>query len=212
MAVGMSGFRSGVSKFADEAFGGSAQGVEDVPPLLLSRGDDGAQYGEVVCVAPGAEAAGDFLAQFHHAQVALGLLVGERRVRPRKLRVRRSSSPIRSPGRAFCSRSHAVSSRSNPFSNSRRAIFCPEASDPAARNGSNGSGRRIHRLPHFSIPPSTPSWAVTKCHVFVVTALPRPEVPAPLALVPFRHARTCSGHPFPPPQWPRWRCPEQVRA
>ena len=45
--------------------------------LLLSCGDDGAQYGEVIGVASGPEAAGDFLAQFHHAQVALGLVVGE---------------------------------------------------------------------------------------------------------------------------------------
>ena len=27
-----------------------------------------------------------------------------------------------------------------------------------------------------------------------------------------RHARTCSGHPFPPQRWLRGRCPEQVRA
>ena len=56
---------------------------------------------------------------------------------------RRSSSPIRS-------RSHA-------FSNSRRAIFCPELSDPATRNGSNGSERLIQRLTHFQNPASTPN-------------------------------------------------------
>ena len=42
------------------------------------------------------------------------------------------------------------------FSNSRRAIFCPEVSDPATLNGSNGSERLIQRLTHFSFPPSTP--------------------------------------------------------
>ena len=29
---------------------------------------------------------------------------------------------------------------------------------------------------------------------------------------PYRHGRTCSGHPLPPPRWPQRRCPEQVRA
>jgi len=61
----------------DEAFGGADQGVEDIAALLLGCGDDGAQYGEVIGVAWGSEAAGDFLSQFHHAQVALGLIVGE---------------------------------------------------------------------------------------------------------------------------------------
>ena len=27
---------------------------------------------------------------------------------------------------------------------------------------------------------------------------------------PYRHGRTCSGHPLPPPRWPQRRCPEQV--
>ena len=70
-------FVSGVSDFVDEAVGRAAQALEDISALLLSCGDDGAQYGEVIGVASGPEAAGDFLAQFHHAQVALGLVVGE---------------------------------------------------------------------------------------------------------------------------------------
>ena len=99
---------------------------------------------------------------------------GFRPVRPRRLRVRRSArgffnpsldggwplfplfrprrrsnATTRSSRRAFRSRSHA-------FSNSRRANFSPEGSDPDKRNGSNGSGRLIQRLPHFSIQPSTP--------------------------------------------------------
>ena len=41
MAVGMSGFRSGVLDFVDEASGRSAQGFEDIPSLLLGSGDDG---------------------------------------------------------------------------------------------------------------------------------------------------------------------------
>ena len=55
---------------------------------------------------------------------------------------RRSRSPIRS--------------RSQAFSNSRRAIFCPEVSDPGTLNGSNGSERLIQRLTHFQTPASTP--------------------------------------------------------
>ena len=98
MAVGMSGFRSGVLDVVDEAFGRSAQGFEDIPSLLLGSGDDGAQYGEVVGVAPGAEAAGDFLSQLHHAQVALGLIVGEGHLRVGEEAQRLVSAPMQAQG------------------------------------------------------------------------------------------------------------------
>ena len=77
IAAVSAGLSSSVLDVFDEAVGRPHQGVEDIAALLLSGGDDCAQYGEVVCAASGAEAAGDFLAQFHHAQVALGLVVGE---------------------------------------------------------------------------------------------------------------------------------------
>ena len=49
-----------------------------VPALLPDGGDDAAQDGEVPGPVPGSETPGDLLPQFHHPQVALGLVVGER--------------------------------------------------------------------------------------------------------------------------------------
>ena len=46
---------SGVLDVGDEAFGGAGQGVEDIPALFLSGGDDSAQDGEIVGVVPGSK-------------------------------------------------------------------------------------------------------------------------------------------------------------
>jgi hypothetical protein len=53
------------------------QGLDDVPALLFGGGDEGADDGEVTRTLFGAEAAGDFLPDLHHAAVAFGLVVGE---------------------------------------------------------------------------------------------------------------------------------------
>ena len=55
----------------------SGQGLEDVPAALAGGGDDRAQIGEDACAFEGSEAAGDFHLHLHHAQVALGQIVGE---------------------------------------------------------------------------------------------------------------------------------------
>ena len=92
---------------------------------------------------------------------------GFRPVLPRRLRVRRSAAGFFKPSldggwpllRLFRPRRRStpipIRSRSQAFSNSRRAIFCPEVSDPGTLNGSNGS-ERLPRLTHFQTPASTP--------------------------------------------------------
>ena len=45
--------------------------------MLAGGGEDGTQGGERLGTGVGAEAAGDFLADFHHAQVPFRLIVGE---------------------------------------------------------------------------------------------------------------------------------------
>src|SRR3954454_14384172 len=51
------------------------QGLDDVPALLFGGGDEGADDGEVTRALFGADAAGDFLPDLHHAAVAFGLVV-----------------------------------------------------------------------------------------------------------------------------------------
>src|SRR5664279_6304088 len=53
------------------------QGVDDFPALFFGGRDEGADGREVGRAFERAEAAGDFLAQFHHAAVAFSLIVGE---------------------------------------------------------------------------------------------------------------------------------------
>src|ERR1700712_3635244 len=51
---------------------------EDVDPVLSGGGDDRAHGCEDFGTGHGSEAAGDFHPQFHHPDVLLGLIVGER--------------------------------------------------------------------------------------------------------------------------------------
>ena len=61
----------------DEPIRWADQGFDDVPALLPGGGDDASQDGEVLGPLLGSEASGDLLAQLHHPQVALGLVVCE---------------------------------------------------------------------------------------------------------------------------------------
>ena len=62
-------------------FGVLHERLDDVPSLLSGGGDETADDGEVPGAFLAAEAAGDFLLEFHHAPVLLGLIVGEGHVK-----------------------------------------------------------------------------------------------------------------------------------
>lgn len=55
----------------------SKEALDDIPAVLLGGTDHGSDDGEIACAAIRSEATGDFLPEFHHASVALGLIVGE---------------------------------------------------------------------------------------------------------------------------------------
>ena len=55
----------------------SRKGSEDIPALLAGGGEDSPQGSERLGAGVGAEAPGDFLPDFHHAQVPFRLIVGE---------------------------------------------------------------------------------------------------------------------------------------
>src|SRR5258708_5963304 len=57
------------------------EGCEDIPFLLFGGRERRTDCGEVLGAGLGAESAGDFLPQFHHARIALGLGVGEWHIR-----------------------------------------------------------------------------------------------------------------------------------
>lgn len=60
---------------------GEDQGLEEVTALLAQGGEIGAVDAERVGALGGAEAAGDFLLEFGHADIAFGLVVVERHLR-----------------------------------------------------------------------------------------------------------------------------------
>lgn len=75
--VGVGGELS-VVQFLDQlGWLGVGECVEYVPALLSGGMDDGAEGGEALCAVGGAEAAGDFLAELDHSEIAFGLVVGE---------------------------------------------------------------------------------------------------------------------------------------
>ena len=53
------------------------KGCENIPALFAGGGENGTQGGERLGTGVGAEAAGDFLSDFHHAEVSFRLIVGE---------------------------------------------------------------------------------------------------------------------------------------
>ncbi len=53
------------------------QDFQDIEPAFSGRGDDGPDVGEDLRTLEGAEGSRDFHAHLHHAQVPLGLIVGE---------------------------------------------------------------------------------------------------------------------------------------
>jgi hypothetical protein len=54
-----------------------SDGLDDVPPLSLDSGNEGADVRKVGGSVQATEAAGDFLFDLHHASIAFGLIVGE---------------------------------------------------------------------------------------------------------------------------------------
>src|SRR4051794_12364348 len=69
--------KSGGAETCDQVDGTAGQGREEIPALLARGCEQGPQGGEVPGAVDGAEAAGDLLAQFHHAAVAFRFAVGE---------------------------------------------------------------------------------------------------------------------------------------
>ncbi len=65
----------GDSQAGGEFGGGAGQGFDEVPALFFRRRDYGSEGGEVLGAVDRAEAAGDFLLDLGHANVALALVV-----------------------------------------------------------------------------------------------------------------------------------------
>ncbi len=65
----------------DQTLRASVQRLEDIPAPLFGRREHRAEHGEVLCSVVTADAAGDLLPYFHHAQLLLRQVVGKRHTR-----------------------------------------------------------------------------------------------------------------------------------
>ena len=69
--------RSSEPDISDQARRGTGQGLQHIPTLLSRSRENRADDGEILRAILGAKSAGDLLAQFHHAPILLGQVVGE---------------------------------------------------------------------------------------------------------------------------------------